>query len=122
MVQKDQQQRQRREALLAINNEFLTILVAYYDRAEKVVPIVRHCPSLVTCLVAVEKLGRQILQKFGNLLALPLIFSLVIVDRIFAVGEQLSDGAAIAVDLAGGAVHWCPLFRLRDHHSEGWPF
>lgn len=48
MLQEDQQQRQRRETLLAINDEFLTLLVAYDNRAQEVVAIVGNGGSFVT--------------------------------------------------------------------------
>jgi hypothetical protein len=77
MLEENQPQRQRCEAHLAVDYQFLTILVAYHDRAEEIVAIIGHCVLLVTCLVAIKELGYQVLQKLGNLFALPFIFALV---------------------------------------------
>ena len=100
VLEEDQQQRQRGEPLLAVDDELLAVLVADDDRAEEVVAVVGHRAALVAFLVALQELGREVVDQLRDLLLLPLVLALVVVDRVLAAGEKLADGAAFAVDLA----------------------
>src|SRR5690606_18909924 len=103
VVQEGEEQRQRGQALLAVDDELLPLFVADDDGAEEVVAVVGNGAALVALLVALEELRREVGDQLGELLPLPLVLALVVVDRVLAAGEQLADGAALAVDLARGA-------------------
>ena len=65
--------------------------------------------TLVTFLVAIQELACEVVNQLGDLLLLPFVFALVIVNRVLAASEQFSNGAALAVDLAGRTIlrgHW----------------
>ena len=100
VLQVDEEQRQRRQPLLAVDDELLAVLVADDDRAEEVVAVLGDRAALVALLVAVQELAPQVVEQLRDLLLLPLVLALVVVDRVLAAGEQLADGAPLAVDLA----------------------
>ena len=100
VLEEDQEQRQRGQPLLAVDDELLAVLVADDDRAEEVVAVVGHGAALVAFLVALQELGGEVVDQLRDLLLLPLVLALVVVDRVLAAGKQLADGAALAVDLA----------------------
>ena len=53
----NEKQREGREPLLTVDDEFLSLLVAYYYRAKEVVAIICHSSPWMILLVAVEELG-----------------------------------------------------------------
>jgi transposase len=67
---------ERCETLLPVDDELLAVLVADDDRAQKVVSVFCNGATLVTLLVALEKFVCQVINKFGNLLLLPLVLAL----------------------------------------------
>ena len=58
--------------------------------------------TFVAFRVAFEELRGQIFDQLADLLLQPFVFALVVVNRIFAIGEQLPR-AALSVNLAGNA-------------------
>src|SRR5258708_40376507 len=92
MVKEGQKQGQRREPLLPIDDEFLAVLVADDDRPEKIVSVLRDGAALVAFLVALKELVSKIVDEFGDLLLLPLIFPLIVVDRILVASKELGWG------------------------------
>ena len=54
-MQINKKQGRRRKALLTVDNEFLTILVADNNRTQKIVAIVFHRATLIARLVALQK-------------------------------------------------------------------
>ena len=64
--------------------------------------VVGHGAALVAGLVAREESVRKVVNQLRDLLLLPLVLALIVVDRVLAAGEEFADGAALAVDLAGG--------------------
>ncbi len=110
MAQVDQEKRQGRQALLAIDNEPLPVLVADDDRAEKVVAVASHGPALVHRLVVFLEDLDEIVDELGDLLGLPLVFALVVIDRVLPSEQELAHRACLAVDsLALGRLHEAPL-------------
>jgi hypothetical protein len=100
MLQVDQEQRQRRQALLAVDEELPAVLVADDDRTQEVVPVVGDISPVVALLVALQELRGQILDQLRDLLLPPLVLALVVVDGVLAAREQFAHGAPPAVDLA----------------------
>src|SRR6266702_8434946 len=80
-VEVDQEERNGGKALLAVDDELLPVFVADDDGTEEVVAVVLDSAALVPGLVAVKKLLREVIDQFGNLLALPAVLALVVVDR-----------------------------------------
>src|SRR5437763_572723 len=101
MVQEDQQQGKRRESLLTVDDELLTVLVADDDGTEKVVAVFGDGTPVVALLMTLEELVGEIVQKLGDLFLLPLVLTLVVINRVLAAGQEFSYGSAFAVDLAG---------------------
>src|SRR5258708_5551615 len=92
MVKEDQKQGQRREPLLPIADD---------DRAQKIVSVVGDGAALVAFLVALKELVGKVIDQFGNLLLLPLVFALIVVNRVLVAGKELSNGTTLPVDGAG---------------------
>jgi hypothetical protein len=98
VVEEDQEQCQRSKPLLSVDDELLPILVADDDRPQEVVAVVRDGAALVAFLVALEEFIGEVLDEFGDLLLLPFVLALIIVDRILVAREELSDRSPLAVD------------------------
>jgi hypothetical protein len=49
--------------------------------------------------VALLKFGGEIFKQLRDLLPLPFVFALIVVDRVLTAGKKLPNGAAFAVDL-----------------------
>jgi hypothetical protein len=64
------------------------------------VAVVRDRAPLILAVMAFDELGRQVVDQLCNLFALPLVFALVVVDRILAAGKKVSNSTALAVDFA----------------------
>jgi hypothetical protein len=54
--------------------------------------------TLVTLLVALEKFVCQVVNKFGNLLPMPFVFALIVIDRILMTSKELPDGTTLPID------------------------
>ena len=100
VLQEDQQQRERRQPLLAVDDELHAVLVADDDRPEEVVAVVGHIGALVARLVALQELGRQVSHQLSDLLRLPLVLALVVVDGVLPASQQFADSPSLAIDLA----------------------
>lgn len=77
--------------MLAVNNIFEAVSVAYDDGAEKVMPIFFNLGPLVTGLMILKKSSRQIIEQLLNLLCLPFVVALIIVDSVFRAVKKLAD-------------------------------
>ena len=84
-VQANQQQRQRGHALLAVDQVVLAAALADDDGAEEILSVAADCGRLVAGLVVAEELGLQVRQQLVDVLLLPLVLALVLVD-----GERLA--------------------------------
>ena len=93
----DQQKRQRCEPLLAIDDEPLPVFLRHDDGAKEVLPILGHGPAFVMGLVVLEKARREILNQFSDLLRLPLVVTLIVVDPEL-LPEQGSDRSVFAAN------------------------
>src|SRR5687768_5405157 len=98
MVQEDQQQGERGEPLLAVDDELLAVLVADDNRTQEIVAVVGYGASLVRFLMALEELCREVVDQLRDLLLAPLVFALVVIDRVLPACEKLSDRPAFAID------------------------
>jgi hypothetical protein len=107
-VQMDEDQRQRREPLLPVDDELASVLVADDDRAEEVVAVVLDGAALVPRLVALGEFLGEVGDELVDLLALPTVFPLVVVDRELGTAEECPDALGVAPDFlhriaAGGS-------------------
>jgi len=95
VVQVDEEQGQRGEALLAVNDVALAFFLAEDDRAEKVVAIFDDCITVMVGFVVFQKFPTQVVNEFNELFGLPLVFALVGVNGVAAVEEQFAERAAL---------------------------
>lgn len=89
--QKNQKQREAGEPLLAVYDVADTFLLADDNGAEKIVRVVRDLAARVRGLIFLQKLVAQVVHKLANLLLLPLVFALVVINGVFHSLEQLAD-------------------------------
>lgn len=95
----NQEQTQRREPLLSVDDVALSTFIADDNRPEEVAPICSDGLATVFRVVVIEKCGCQILDQIPNLLALPFVFALVIINVIAFPVQQFTDGSTFAVYL-----------------------
>jgi hypothetical protein len=100
MVQINEEQGQRREPLLAVNDIALPFFLAENDRTEEVVPVFGDRVTLLAGFVVFEEFAAQIVDELDELFSLPFVFSLVAVNGVAAVVEQFPEGAALPVYVA----------------------
>jgi hypothetical protein len=60
--------------------------------------VVRDGAAFIVFLVALKEFVGKIVDEFGNLFLLPLVFALVIVNRVLMTGEKLSNCAALTIN------------------------
>jgi hypothetical protein len=81
--QQDEQQREAGQALLPVHDVADALLLADDDGAEEVVRIVGHFAARVRRLVFLQELVAEVVNQFADLLFVPLVLPLVVVNRIF---------------------------------------
>ena len=80
-VQVNQQQCQRGDSLLAIDQVIFVVAFADNDRTKKILSIVTNSAGLITLLVVVKEFPLEIRQQLVNVLLLPLVLTLILIDR-----------------------------------------
>ena len=97
----DQEQRQRRQALLAVHDEPLPSFMADDDGAKEVVPVALDLVARMPGLVGVQELPRQVVDQLADLPFLPGVLALVEVDGVLGLVEHLPNGVCPPVDGLG---------------------
>ena len=100
VAQVHQQQCQAGEPLLAIDDVVGALLLADDDGAEEVVRIILHLLPLVTGLVVLEELPAQVVKQLLDLLGLPLVLPLVVIDGVLHSLQEFADGLGFAEDFS----------------------
>jgi hypothetical protein len=54
--------------------------------------------ALAAFLLALEEVVSKIVDEFGNLLLLPLVFALIVINRILVPGGKLPDGTPLDIN------------------------
>ncbi|OPZ47637.1 MAG: hypothetical protein BWY92_01736 [Firmicutes bacterium ADurb.BinA052] len=75
--------------MLPIYDVASSILVAYDYRAQEVVGVLFDSAPFMFGLIVLQELRRQVLDEFHDLLTLPLVLALVVVNRVLHSPEQL---------------------------------
>ena len=84
-MQVDQQQREAGQPLLTIHDLLFLVRLADNDGAEEVMPVGGHVLTFMLGLVLFEKRRGEVGDEFDDLLGLPLVFALVVVDAVLGV-------------------------------------
>src|SRR5437660_11363307 len=90
IVKVDEQQSQRREALLAVNNAALPFLLADDERPEIIIVVVLTLGARIALFVFIQERIGEVGDQLFNVLLLPIVFPLEIIDRVFLVFENLT--------------------------------
>jgi hypothetical protein len=96
-AQEGEQKGEARQALLAVDDEGFAALLGDDDGAEVVTGILGDVLAGVTGLVEVQELGRQVGDQLGDLLGLPFVFALVVLDFRGRLGSCRGGGAGQGV-------------------------
>jgi len=94
----NEQQRQRGETLLAVDDVALAITFADDDRAKKIVAILLDFGSVMFRSVSIKESRPEVVEKFAHLLVLPFVFALIVINRILGSVQELADGLGFALD------------------------
>lgn len=94
------EQRQAGEPLLAVHDVADTLLLADDDETEEVVRVVGDLAARVGWLVLLQELVAEVVKQLVDLLLVPLVLALVVVDRVLHALEQLADRLGLAEDLS----------------------
>lgn len=84
-----QQEGQRRQPLLTINNELRPRTRGRHDRTEKIRPVTSNVGSFMSLVVLVVETSSQVVDQLSNLGLLPAVLPLVVVKAILVVGKKL---------------------------------
>ena len=98
--EKSQQECETCQALLTVDDERPTALLGDDDGSQIVARILGYILARVTRLVQVEELRGQIVNEFSELLGLPLVLALVVVDRVLLLLQHFGDSLCDAVNTA----------------------
>lgn len=112
-VEADEEQREGGHALLAIDQVVLPAPLAHDDRAEEVLPVVLHRRGVITRLVVAEELALEVREQLLDVLLLPLVLALVLVDGERLALQQLLHVAVVRGNgaHAGSGTGWPALSR-----------
>ncbi|MEA3160837.1 MAG: hypothetical protein QOD95_2385 [Gammaproteobacteria bacterium] len=91
--------------MLAVDEVLLARFLADDYRAEKVVAIALDGCAFMVRFIVFEKFVREVRQKFCNLLFLPTVLALKVVDSVFRTSKKGSNILGVTRDLS----HLLPL-------------
>jgi len=79
-MQEDEEQRERCQTLLTVDDVALAPFLVDDDRTEEVGTIPLNLPTLMIGFIVVEKLRFKVLYEFSDVLRLPLVLALIVVN------------------------------------------
>src|SRR5262245_57650682 len=103
MVEVDQEQRERCQSLLTIDDVVNSILVVDDDRTQEVVAVGFYLLPTVLRVIVVKESRGQVVNQFADLFGFPAVLTLVVLDGKLRGIEQLADRLRLAQDFLHGA-------------------
>lgn len=107
IVEKDEKQRQGGEALLAVYDGLHAVLATDDKWPEEIIVVMLDVYAGIPLRINVEKGRGQVGDELLDVLPLPTVFALEVINCVFLFVQQLEDAAVIGIDFVVIFTHCC---------------